>query len=105
MLTQQKLKSLPLGDFLNFIKYPSFTEKSISILGLRWYTFIVDRSLTKLQIKYLLEEMFQVKILQINTLFLPRKTLRVRKALGRKPRYKKAYIKLKIGYKIENIFD
>jgi ribosomal protein L23 len=39
-----------LGSLLNLIKYPSLTEKSINLYGDRQYTFIVDRSLSKLQI-------------------------------------------------------
>jgi hypothetical protein len=46
---------LKLGDLLNLVKYPSLTEKSINLYGDRQYTFIVDRSLTKTQIKYIIE--------------------------------------------------
>ena len=41
-----------LGSLLNLIKYPSLTEKSINLYGDRQYTLIVDRHLSKLQIKY-----------------------------------------------------
>jgi tRNA A37 threonylcarbamoyladenosine synthetase subunit TsaC/SUA5/YrdC len=49
---------LKLGDLLNLVKYPSLTEKSINLYGDRQYTFIVDRSLTKTQIKYIIEKIF-----------------------------------------------
>ena len=49
---------LNLGDLLNLIKYPSLTEKSINLYGDRQYTFIVDRSLTKTQLKYIIEKIF-----------------------------------------------
>ena len=38
-----------LGDLLNLIKYPSLTEKSINLYSDRQYTFIVDKSLTKVE--------------------------------------------------------
>ena len=44
-----------LGDLLKLIKYPSLTEKSINLYGDRQYTFIVDRTLTKTQIKFVIE--------------------------------------------------
>ena len=42
---------LNLGDLLNLIKYPSLTANSINLYGDRQY-FVVDRVLTKTQIKY-----------------------------------------------------
>ena len=47
-----------LGDLLKLIKYPSLTEKSINLYGDRQYTFIVDRTLTKTQIKFVIESIF-----------------------------------------------
>ena len=64
---------LNLGDLLNLIKYPSLTEKSINLYGDRQYTFIVDRVLTKTQIKYIIEKIFKVEISQVNTCFYLRK--------------------------------
>lgn len=96
---------LKLGDLLNLVKYPSLTEKSINLYGDRQYTFIVDRSLTKTQIKYIIEKIFNVSILGVNTCILPTKTRRVGKFLGKRPRYKKAYVKLKEGDTIADLFN
>ena len=49
-----------LGDLLKLIKYPSLTEKAINLYGDRQYTFIVDRTLTKTQIKFVIESIFDV---------------------------------------------
>ena len=76
---------LNLGDLLNLVKYPSLTEKSINLYGDRQYTFIVDRSLTKTQIKYIIENIFTVSITDINTCVLPSKTRRVGKFIGKRP--------------------
>jgi large subunit ribosomal protein L23 len=94
-----------LGDLLNLIKYPSLTEKSINLYGNRQYTFIVDRSLTKIEIKYIIEKIFNVGITGINTCILPIKTRRVGRFIGKKTSYKKAYVKLKEGDTIADLFD
>ena len=94
---------LNLGDLLNLIKYPSLTEKSINLYGDRQYTFIVDRVLTKTQIKYIIEKIFKVEISQVNTCVLPTKTRRVGKFVGKRSRYKKAYVKLKEGNNITEL--
>jgi large subunit ribosomal protein L23 len=96
---------LKLGDLLNLVKYPLLTEKSINLYGDRRYTFIVDRSLTKTKIKYILEKIFKVSIIAVNTCILPTKTRRVGKFLGKKPLYKKAYVKLKEGDTIADLFN
>mgnify|MGYP001220400374 CR=1 FL=1 len=96
---------LNLGDLLNLIKYPSLTEKSINLYGDRQYTFIVDRVLTKTQIKYIIEKIFKVEISQVNTCVLPTKTRRVGRFVGKRSRYKKAYVKLKEGNNITELFN
>lgn len=94
-----------LGDLLNLIKYPSLTEKSINLYGDRQYTFIVDRSLTKTEIKYIIEKIFNVTILEVNTCILPIKTKRIGKFSGKKSLYKKTYVKLKEGDSITDLFN
>lgn len=94
-----------LGDLLSLIKYPSLTEKSINLYGDRQYTFVVDRSLTKIEIKYVLEKIFNVTILEVNTCNLPIKTKRIGRFTGKKPSYKKTYVKLKEGDSITDLFN
>lgn len=94
-----------LGDLLNLIKYPSLTEKAINLYGDRQYTFIVDRSLTKTQIKYVLEKIFNITIIKVNTCNLPIKTKRVGRFIGKRSKYKKAYVKLKEGDNISDLFN
>nr|YP_009545276.1 ribosomal protein L23 [Synura uvella]AYO28430.1 ribosomal protein L23 [Synura uvella] len=96
---------LNLVNILNLIKYPSLTEKSINLYGNRQYTFIVDKSLTKNQIKFVIEKIFNVNITNVNTCNLPVKKRRVGKFIGKRSVYKKAYIKLKKGDSISNLFN
>ena len=94
-----------LGELLNLIKYPSLTEKSINLYSNRQYTFIVDKSLNKTEIKYVIEKIFNVKIINISTCNLPIKTKRIGKFTGQKATYKKTYIKLKEGDTIADLFN
>lgn len=94
-----------LGDLLSLIKYPAITEKSMNLYGSRFYTFIVDRSVTKTEIKYVIEKIFKVTILEVKTCILPIKKRRVGRFLGKKSRYKKTYVKLKEGDSITELFN
>ena len=94
-----------LGDLLKLIKYPSLTEKSINLYGDRQYTFIVDRTLTKTQIKFIIENIFNVSIVKVNTAILPTKKRRVGKSIGNRSIYKKAFVKLKEGDTINDLFN
>ena len=94
-----------LNDLLSLIKYPSLTEKSINMYGERQYTFIVDKSLTKNEIKYVLEKIFDVTITNVKTCMMPLKKRRVGRFLGNKSLYKKTYVKLKEGDSITDLFN
>jgi large subunit ribosomal protein L23 len=94
-----------LGDLLNLVKYPLSTEKSINLYSNRQYTFIVARELTKSQIKFILEKIFNVSITKINTAILPIKKRRLGQFVGKKANYKKAFITLKEGNKITELLQ
>lgn len=91
------MENFKLGDLLTKIKYPLVSEKTTKLSKLNQYGFLVDRSLKKPQIKFLLETMFKITIKEIRTLNLPIKTKRVGKYRGKKSLYKKAYIQLQAG--------
>jgi len=55
------------------IKYPIITEKSTKLLENNQYTFIVDRYSNKLVIKSSIENLFNVKVIKVNTCHLPHK--------------------------------
>lgn len=93
------------GDLLNKIKYPLVSEKTLKLSELNQYGFLVDKSLKKPEIKFLLEKMFHVTITEIQTLNLPEKTKRVGKYRGKKALYKKAYIKLQAGELTSTLFN
>lgn len=98
---------LNLSELINLIKYPSLTEKSIDLSNLpeSQYTFIIDRAMTKTQVKFVIENLFNVTVVSINSCILPIKTRRVGKFIGKRSRYKKIYVKLKIGDNITDLYD
>jgi large subunit ribosomal protein L23 len=51
----------------------------------------------KVQYKNAIEDLFNVKVIKINTCRLPRKKKRVGKYIGWKPQYKKAIVTLSEG--------
>ena len=88
---------------VQIIKYPIITDKATRLLENNQYTFVVDRQSEKTAIKMAIEDLFNVKIVKINTCQLPPKKKRVGKYIGLKPQFKKAIIRLQEGDMI-NLF-
>lgn len=88
----------------NLVKHCVLTEKVMKLVVNNQYTFDVDLRLTKTQIKKLIEELFNVKILSINTHILPRKKKRIGILQGTQIQYKRAIITIKAGESI-NFFN
>ena len=80
---------------IDLVKYPVLTEKSTRLLENNQYTFDVDLRLTKTKIKELMEELFEVKVLSVNTHRAPRKKRRIGQYQGFRHRYKRVIITLK----------
>lgn len=79
------------------IKYPIITDKATRLLEQNQYSFIVDRYSNKTTIKIAIENLFNVKVIKVNTCHLPRKKKRIGKYIGWKPKYKKAIVSLVEG--------
>ena len=92
-----------LSSNRQIIKYPIITDKATRLLENNQYSFIVDRSSDKITIKAAIEDLFDVKVIKINTCRLPSKKKRVGKYIGWKPQYKKAVVTLSEGNVI-NLF-
>ena len=85
-------------DHYQVIKRPLITEKSMR--GNEEHNtvvFQVDCKANKLMIKQAVEALFQVKVLEVNTLNVRGKKKRVRMREGRRPDWKKAYVTLREG--------
>ena len=76
------------------------TEKSTLYEPQRKYLFLVNTGANKIQIKKAIEELYKVKVSQVNTFDSSGKLKRVRYHLGRTANSKKAVVTLKEGQKI-----
>tara|TARA_B100000683_G_scaffold167183_1_gene161096 strand:- start:13362 stop:13661 length:300 start_codon:yes stop_codon:yes gene_type:complete len=86
--------TLAQNSFISLIKFPILTEKTIQLLQSNQYSFAVDRKATKLSIKAAIEELFDVKVVSVNTSLRPLKRRRVGKFIGQKARHKRAIVTL-----------
>jgi large subunit ribosomal protein L23 len=66
-------------------------------MELNKYTFEVSPKATKPQIRAAIEDLFQVKVVKVNTSIPPRKKRRVGKFVGYKPQYKRAIVTIAPG--------
>ncbi len=77
------------------------TEKSTAFEPLNKYLFLVAKSANKIQIKRAVEDVYKVKVMDVNTIICPGKLKKVRYQLGKTPDFKKAIVTLKEGQKID----
>ena len=77
------------------------TEKSTLYEPQSKYLFLVQKSANKIQIKTAVEQIYKVKVRDVNTAVYPGKLKRVRHQLGKTPDFKRAVVTLKEGQKIQ----
>jgi large subunit ribosomal protein L23 len=92
-----------LRTMLGMLKYPVISDKATRLLELNKYTFMVDKRANKFTIKKIIEYIFDVDVINVNTLMTPRKKRTVGGFSGYQTQYKKAIITLKDGDSI-NLF-
>ncbi|MCL2503198.1 MAG: 50S ribosomal protein L23 [Coriobacteriia bacterium] len=80
---------------------PIISEKSYSLIEQNRYTFEVAKTASKPQIGQAVAEIFNVTVLQVNTMNVTGKPRRVRFAKGKTRDWKKAIVTLKEGDKID----
>ena len=71
---------------------PVITEKSNDEMQSGKYTFEVNKKATKVEIAKAVEKLFEVKVLNVNTMIVNVKTKRVRYVEGKTPDWKKAIV-------------
>ena len=94
---------LNFEKLLSLIKFPLITEKTVNLYENQQYTFVVCKSLTKTQLKFIFETFFKINIIKINTSILPIKKHRVKNFIGKRSAYKKVCIKLQKGQIIKEL--
>ena len=80
---------------------PVISEKSYGLLDENKYTFVVRPDANKTQIKIAVEQVFNVKVLDVNTLNRQGKRKRTRSGFGRRKDTKRAIVSLAPGDRIE----
>ncbi len=84
------------------IQRPLVTEKSnIGREENNLVTLAVNPRANKHDIRRAVEELFDVQVLDVHTMVMPRKMRRVGKYAGHKPQWKKAIVRLAEGQSIE----
>ena len=93
-------------DVYDVIKRPLITEQGMHLVQTQnTYPFAVDPRANKIQIRAAVERLFNVEVAAVRTSNYKGKTRRRGRRVGRKPDWKKAYVKLKEGEKMIEFFE
>lgn len=90
-------------DARSVIIRPVVSEKSYALLDANVYTFVVDRRATKIDVRNAVEEIFNVRVVKVNTLNRQGKRKRNRRSatFGVRPSHKRAVVTLATDSKID----
>lgn len=95
----------------DIIRKPIISERSMEVTfdkegnEIKKYTFEVPTSANKIEIKKAVEEVFGVKVADVNTMNVTGKLKRMGRYEGRRASYKKAIVTLAKGSKTIEFFD
>lgn len=84
---------------------PIITEKSMSGIAEKKYTFEVAKAATKVDIARAVEELFGVKVSKVNTLHVRGRLRRQGRSQGYTPSWKKAVVTLTADSKAIEFFE
>lgn len=84
---------------------PIITEKSMSGIAMKKYTFEVAKDANKIEIAKAVEELFGVKVSKVNTLHMRGHLRRQGRSEGYTPSWKKAVVKLTEDSKSIEFFE
>jgi large subunit ribosomal protein L23 len=90
-----------VADPRDIIVAPVISEKSYGLLDQNWYTFLVRPDANKTAIKIAIEQIFDVRVVTVNTSNRQGKRKRTRTGWGQRKATKRALVKLAEGDRIE----
>jgi large subunit ribosomal protein L23 len=90
-----------MKDTYNVLNALLRTEKGVVQSAENKYFFSVKKNANKIQIKRAVEEIYKVKVQDVNTQVVPGKNKRVRYQMGQTPDWKRAIVTLKDGQQID----
>lgn len=89
-------------NIYDVIKKPLVTEKStLEKESKNIIAFEIDRNANKIEVKDAVEKLFNVEVLDVNTINIAGKRKRVGKNIGKRSNWKKAYVTLKEGSTVD----
>ncbi|WMT40547.1 50S ribosomal protein L23 [Paenibacillus sp. D2_2] len=94
-----------MKDPRDIIKRPVITERTADYMNELKYVFEVDIRANKTEIKKAVEEIFKVKVSNVNTLRVPGKPKRYGRHFGYTPEWKKAFVTLTSDSKPLEFFE
>ena len=83
------------------LKSPHVTEKAVNLEAQNKYVFKVAPDSNKSEIKKAIQELYRIKVEDVNIVNIPRKKRRLGKSEGYKQGYKKAIVTVAQGEKID----
>jgi len=89
--------------YFDIVLRPLITEKSTSMGENRTYVFEVDKRVNKSKIKEAVEKIFNVKVEKVNVINVKPKPKRQGIYEGKSRSWKKAIVKLREGYTIQQL--
>lgn len=94
-----------MADARDIIKRPVITEHSADLMAEKKYTFEVTKEANKTQIKDAVEDIFGVKVVNVNTLNRKGKFKRMGRYGGYRPNRKRAIVQLSEDSKELDFFE
>jgi len=85
-----------------FLKSPHITEKAVGLGAQNKYVFKISPEANGTEAKKAIQELYGVRVENVNIIKIPRKKRRVGRSEGFKPGFKKIIVTLKEGDKIES---
>jgi large subunit ribosomal protein L23 len=99
------MKKISTEKLYEIIRNPLISEKSTYVSQFNFYVFKVSPKSSKPEIKQAVEKLFDVKVLSVNTLNQNGKVKKFRNISGKRPDFKKAFIKLAEGNTIDTTVE
>ena len=90
-----------IADPRDILLAPVVSEKAYGLLDENKYTFLVRKDANKTEIKIAVEQVFGVRVLNVNTLNRQGKRLRTRTGFGKRKDTKRAIVSLVEGDRID----
>lgn len=86
---------------LKVLEGPHISEKAALLNQQNQYVFRVSRDATKLEVRKAVEKLFEVEVEKVQLLNTPGKSKGFRMIAGRRPGWKKAYVRLAEGQSLD----